>query len=124
MQHPLALCSLRENDEMGRNTKGQDGRIHKTIPVHNMFHFLQRAGRVTEVTLKHHYQPVPHLTISAKPGNSLRAKMDASLNSKQVRQMFYDFFKEKEHTYWHSSSTIPLDDPTLLFTNAGMNQVR
>ena len=49
--------------------------------------------------------------------------MDASLTAKQLRQAFIDFFKEKEHTYWHSSSTIPHDDPTLLFANAGMNQV-
>lgn len=51
-------------------------------------------------------------------------KMDNSLTSGQLRQIFYDFFKEKEHTYWHSSSTIPLDDPTLLFANAGMNQFK
>jgi alanyl-tRNA synthetase len=49
--------------------------------------------------------------------------MDASLTGNDLRQMFYDFFIEKEHLYWHSSSTIPLDDPTLLFANAGMNQV-
>ena len=49
--------------------------------------------------------------------------MDASLTAKELRKMFIDFFKEKQHTYWHSSSTIPLDDPTLLFANAGMNQV-
>ncbi len=49
--------------------------------------------------------------------------MDASLNSGQVRQMFYDFFEKYDHRYWHSSSSIPLDDPTLLFANAGMNQV-
>ena len=36
-----------------------------------------------------------------------------------------DFFTGKhEHTYWHSSSTIPLDDPTLLFVNAGMCQYK
>ena len=50
--------------------------------------------------------------------------MDASLTAVELRKMFIDFFKDKyAHTYWHSSSTIPLDDPTLLFTNAGMNQV-
>ncbi len=48
-----------------------------------------------------------------------------SLPANDVRQSFMDFFmKKKEHTYCHSSSTIPLDDPTLLFANAGMNQFK
>ena len=43
----------------------------------------------------------------------------------EVRQSFMDFFMNKKaHTYVHSSSTIPLDDPTLLFANAGMNQYK
>lgn len=51
--------------------------------------------------------------------------MDSSLSCQQIRKQFIDFFKEKhEHIYWHSSSTIPSDDPTLLFTNAGMNQYK
>ena len=49
--------------------------------------------------------------------------MDTNLKANEIRRMFVDFFKEKEHLYVHSSSTIPLDDPTLLFANAGMNQV-
>ncbi|XP_037928048.1 alanine--tRNA ligase, cytoplasmic [Teleopsis dalmanni] len=46
------------------------------------------------------------------------------LTAKEVRETYLNFFKEKEHIYVHSSSTIPLDDPTLLFANAGMNQFK
>ncbi|XP_078608901.1 alanine--tRNA ligase, cytoplasmic-like isoform X2 [Branchiostoma floridae x Branchiostoma japonicum] len=48
-----------------------------------------------------------------------------NLTGEQVRDMFIKYFEEKHnHLEVHSSSTIPLDDPTLLFANAGMNQFK
>jgi alanyl-tRNA synthetase len=41
-----------------------------------------------------------------------------------IRKMFLDFFASKGHKIVHSSSLVPHKDPTLLFTNAGMNQFK
>ncbi|XP_042293281.1 alanine--tRNA ligase, cytoplasmic [Sceloporus undulatus] len=50
--------------------------------------------------------------------------MATTLTAREIRQRFINFFVENHHTYVHSSATIPLDDPTLLFANAGMNQFK
>jgi len=46
------------------------------------------------------------------------------MNSKQIRQTFLDFFASKEHTIVPSAPMVVKNDPTLMFTNAGMNQFK
>ena len=46
------------------------------------------------------------------------------LTGSEIRRKFLDFFVQKGHREVHSSSLVPQNDPTLLFTNAGMNQFK
>ena len=46
------------------------------------------------------------------------------LSGDQIREKFLQYFEQKGHTIVESASLVPHDDPTLLFTNAGMNQFK
>ena len=46
------------------------------------------------------------------------------MNSSEVRKTFLDFFVEKGHKKVESSSLVPINDPTLMFSNSGMNQFK
>ena len=42
------------------------------------------------------------------------------LSTNEIRQIYLDYFQEKGHELVDSSSLVPVNDPSLLFTNAGM----
>ncbi len=46
------------------------------------------------------------------------------MTGSQIRRRFLDYFIQRGHREVHSSSLVPANDPTLLFTNAGMNQFK
>lgn len=50
--------------------------------------------------------------------------MTQKLTSAEIRQAFLDYFAQRGHTIVPSASLVPQEDPTLLFTNAGMNQFK
>lgn len=70
------------------------------------------ASAVSMLEAAHHW--------GARTQRTIACKWSAGL----VRQTFIDFFRTKDHTFWASSSVVPHNDPTLLFTNAGMNQYK
>jgi alanyl-tRNA synthetase len=65
------------------------------------------------------------LTAAESSRNASTAKIERfMLTGSQIRQKFIDYFVQHGHKHVHSSSLVPANDPTLLFTNAGMNQFK
>jgi len=60
----------------------------------------------------------------ARPLRRYRLELGFMLTGSEIRRKFLDFFVHKGHKEVHSSSLVPANDPTLLFTNAGMNQFK
>ena len=106
--------------------------FHQTA-ISNWFHFYQDGMLLG--TFKFYSRVTFHLvrkyTVRRVHTGRLLTNIDkrivnmgSSLTGEDLRRLFIEFFQNKyQHTFVKSSSVVPHDDPTLLFTNAGMNQV-
>lgn len=107
--------------------------------AHGQLDLFRRISSARDSSSRPSGQPQSHRSLLAqtpalisKPRALTMTSASASATSSQfgdwpankVRETFTGYFKERGHTFVPSSSTIPYDDPTLLFANAGMNQYK
>ncbi len=62
--------------------------------------------------------------LSGSPIDSATLEREGVMKSSEIRSAFLNYFQRQGHEVVASSSLVPFDDPTLLFTNAGMNQFK
>ena len=62
--------------------------------------------------------------LSNPPPEQVDIQETEAVTGNETRRQFLDYFQQRGHRIVRSSSLVPADDPTLLFTNAGMNQFK
>ncbi|KAK9149863.1 hypothetical protein Scep_008620 [Stephania cephalantha] len=88
---------------------------------HSNRSFASAAARASKSLLS--ISP-PHSLSSSAAMPGLEHELQIEWPADRVRDTFLNFFQEKSHVDWKSSPVVPVNDPTLLFANAGMNQFK
>ncbi|KAL4010338.1 hypothetical protein IC575_030189 [Cucumis melo] len=95
---------------------------HRSIGLQLFFNSsLSRCYSLSSASSDPSTSPFPSSSVSPMPG---AGSQGVEWPAERVRDTFFRFFEEKNHVYWKSSPVVPVNDPTLLFANAGMNQFK
>lgn len=85
--------------------------------INNRFHQNKSNSIISSPIATHFFNPKAAALFST-------SSSDIEWTTDKVRSTFIKYFMDREHTNVVSSASAPLNDPTLLFTNAGMNQFK
>lgn len=85
--------------------------------INNRFHQNKSNSIISSPIATHFFNPKAAALFST-------SSSDIEWTTDKVRSTFINYFMDREHTNVVSSASAPLNDPTLLFTNAGMNQFK
>ena len=123
--------SQRERFRKGHRTTPDCGSLHPTTLILTAqahlvpTQILRQSSNVSPCLARLYVDQNGRREVARTQGTSpeMRGSGTGALTGWQVRQTFLDYFIERGHTLVASSSTIPYDDPTLLFANAGESEV-
>ena len=73
---------------------------------------------------QHYFNPRVLFSSTSSDETETQTKTEIEWTTNKVRSTFIEYFQNEKHTKVPSSACAPLNDPTLLFTNAGMNQFK
>ena len=94
-------------------------------PINSFFSGSHSAPAAAGITTATPSIPKSEFTSATPESRAAAFKSPSKVwTSERLRAAFIGYFESKAHTFVPSSATIPYDDPTLLFANAGMNQFK
>ena len=120
----LSVCSLAIPWYMSCADKVKAGGSWRSFASKSKYELrlfkLRNSISIVDRMLTRSYLFFPYLRLSHRSAMSTQSV--GPWTASKVREEFFAYFRSRGHTFVPSSSTIPYEDPTLLFANAGMNQ--